>query len=305
LPPLWALGAAVGLGLLMAGVGFNVGHDALHGAYSAKPWVNRLLGRSFDVMGASSAFWARAHNVVHHTFTNLSGLDGDLEPGPWLVLYPRARPSFLHRFQHLYAPLLYAFTMLVWVVKKDVADALRPHPQTGKRTTALEWAELLASKALHVTLFLVLPLLLSGYAWWMVLVGYAVVLGVTGLSLALVFQSAHVVENVEVMPADQHAKRSWAEHQLRTTADFAPHSAVAGFVFGGLNRQIEHHLFSRICHIHYPALAPLVAQVAKDFGVPYLVNPSFGAALASHFRVLRRLGQPAEVLAPAVVATVG
>lgn len=305
LPPLWALGGAVLLGLLMAGVGFNVGHDAIHGAYSSKPWVNRLLGHSFDLLGASSTQWTRAHNVVHHTFTNLSGIDGDLEPGPWILLYPRTRPSFVHRWQHLYAPFLYAFTMLVWVVKKDFADAARPHPQTGKRTTVVEWAHLIAWKLVHLSLFVGLPLLVSGYAWWMVLSGYAVVLGVTGLSLALVFQAAHVVEAAKVIPAEGHAKTSWAEHQLLTTADFAPKSALASFLFGGLNRQIEHHLFARICHIHYPALAPLVAQVARDFGLPHHEYTSFGAALASHFRLLKRNGRPVEATSAEPVTAMG
>ncbi len=293
LPPWLALLGSLLLGALVAGIGFNVGHDAIHGAWSARPRVNALLSRSFDLIGASSFYWAKAHNVVHHTYTNITGVDGDLEPGPWLLFYPRADTWRLHRFQHLYAMPLYCLTSIVWILKKDLSEALKPDLRTGKTATALELWQLFAWKGIHLALFLGLPLVFSGYPAWQVLVGYLAMHAVAGLSLAVVFQLAHVVEGVEYRPSDAGRGRlPWAEHQLRTTADFAPNSALAMFACGGLNYQIEHHLFARICHVHYDALAPIVEDVARTHGIPYVRNSGFWSACASHLRVMKQLGRP-------------
>ncbi len=293
LPALVALPVCLFLGALLAGIGFNVGHDAIHGAWSSRPWVNRLLGHSFDLIGASSANWARAHNVVHHTFTNVTGVDTDLEPGPWLRFYQRPNPAWAHRFQHVYAPAFYCLTALVWVLKKDFSQVREVDPRTGKRPPLSALLEVVAWKAVHVALFLALPLWLSGYAWWQVAIGWVAMHAVAGLTLATIFQLAHVVEQVEFPSADGTGPRyPWAEHQLRTTSDFAPKSRLVAWLVGGLNRQVEHHLFARVCHVHYPALAPLVREVALAHGVPYYENPTFAGALGSHFRMLKRFGQP-------------
>jgi linoleoyl-CoA desaturase len=298
LPPLWAWPAAGLLGVVMAAVGFNVGHDAIHGAWSERAWVNRLLGRTFDVLGASSTTWAEAHNFVHHTYTNVPGVDHDLEPGPFMVFHPEKAPSWIHRFQHLYAFPLYLFTFVVWVFKKDLQQVLSPDPRSGLRHGAADVAGVVFFKLVHFALFLGLPLLLlsgaPGFSPWMVVVGYLTMIAGAGLTLAVVFQLAHVVEptTFPVPDAERRIDDSWAAHQLRTTANFAPDSPFWNFFTGGLNHQIEHHLFYKICHIHYPALAPLVADVARRHGVPYHVLPTFRAALASHVRTMRRLGAP-------------
>ncbi len=290
LPALAAIPVCLALGLVMAGIGFNVAHDAIHGALSSRPWINRTVAHAFDLMGASSYTWSRAHNFVHHTYTNVPGVDEDLEPGPFLLLYPRENPSLIYRFQHLYALVLYCFTTLVWVFKKDFQQALTPDPRTGQRTPAIELVKLTAWKLLHLGLFLALPMAVSGYAWWQVLAGYLLVHGALGLTSAVVFQLAHVVEGPALLPPSKVA-HSWAAHQLRTTANFAPDNRFATFFFGGLNHQIEHHLFAKICHIHYPALAPIVREVAREHGLPYFENATFLEALGSHLRMMQQFGR--------------
>jgi linoleoyl-CoA desaturase len=290
-PALAAIPLCVGLGVVLAGVGFNVAHDAIHGALSPIGWINRLLSHSFDLMGASSYTWSRAHNFVHHTYTNVPGLDEDLEPGPFLLLYARENPPFVYRFQHLYALVLYCFTTLVWVFKKDFQQAFALDPRTGQRTPGREIAKLTAWKLVHLALFLGVPLLVSGYAWWQVAIGYLLMHAALGLTSAVVFQLAHVVQGPALLPPDG-VRHSWAAHQLLTTANFAPASRFAAFFFGGLNQQVEHHLFAKICHIHYPALAAIVREVAREHGLPYHENPSFFGALASHLRLLQQFGRP-------------
>ena len=289
-PALWAIPVSLLLGFVLAGVGFNVAHDAIHGSFSPTPWVNRVLAHSFDLMGASSYTWSRAHNFVHHTYTNVPGVDEDLEPGPWMLLYPRENPPVIYRFQHLYSLVLYSFTTLVWVFKKDFQQVFALDPRTGQRTPSLEIAKMIGWKVIHLTLFLAVPMVVSGYAWWQVIVGYLLIHAALGVTSSVVFQLAHVVEGPALLPPEE-VQHSWAEHQLLTTSNFAPNSRFAAFFFGGLNHQVEHHLFSKICHIHYPALAPIVRELAREHGLPYYEHPGFFDALGSHLRLMQQFGR--------------
>ncbi|MDX2009825.1 MAG: acyl-CoA desaturase [Myxococcaceae bacterium] len=286
--PAW-LGAllSVATGFFIAQVGFNLGHDAIHGALSRERWVNGLAARAFDLLGASSRMWAWAHNGVHHTFTNVPGADHDLEPAGLLHLYRKPNAPALVRFQHLYAWPLYGLTMLSWVFLKDFVQLA-----SRRETTRGDVVDVVLGKALHVTVWLVLPLLLGPWAWWQVLVGYGLAMMAAGFTAAVVFQLAHVVEGPQMPRPDTAGVLAddFFVHQLRTTANFAPRSALVTALTGGLNHQVEHHLFPRICHTHYPALSAVVEACAREFGVPYHVNATFFSALASHARVLRAVG---------------
>lgn len=282
------------LGFCLACIGFNIGHDAIHGAYSNKPWVNDLLGWSFQLLGASAYTWSISHNIVHHTYTNVVGHDGDIEPGPLLRFHTGHPVRSAYRFQHLYAWFLYCFVGLIWVFTKDFEQILRPDPRTGKRAGVREWLSVLAAKALHIAIFIVAPLVVlwDSFALWQLAVGYLAMQFVGGFTLSVVFQLAHVVEGVGMPSSGQDGSMhdSWAEHQMRTTANFAPRGFLATFICGGLNHQIEHHLFPKICHIHYPAISRIVAETAQDFGLPYVEHPTFLKAVTSHARVLKHLG---------------
>jgi linoleoyl-CoA desaturase len=92
----------------------------------------------------------------------------------------------------------------------------------------------------------------------------------------------------------------WAVHQVETTVDFARGSRVLTWLLGGLNFQIEHHLFPRMCHVNYPAIAPVVEQTCRDYGVDYKQNATLCSALRSHYRWLRAMGRSdSGFLAPA------
>ena len=295
LPGLVAFLAAALLGVVVAGMGFNIAHDAVHGSYSSNRVVNRVLGAVFDLLGASSYNWSRAHNMVHHTYTNVPGTDHDLEPGPFLLLHQRPRPAFIYRFQHVFAFPLYAFTLIVWVFKKDFAQ-IADRTMTGAGPSKGGTLSMIFGKLVHLGLFVALPMLVSPYAWWQVLLGYLVMLSVAGFTLAVVFQLAHVVEGTAfpLPAANNRLADGWASHQLRTTANFSQGNPVAAFFFGGLNNQVEHHLLPGVCHIHYAELAPLVRQVATEHGLPYLDSGNFAQALAAHVRTLYRFGRPAH-----------
>lgn len=290
-----ALGLAMLLGIFAACIGFNVSHDALHGAFSSRGWVNRLLGNSFYLVGASPYVWRIMHNVVHHTYTNIPGHDEDIEVAPGLIridLDDESRPW--QRYQHLYAFPLYGLTSLSWVFRKDYLKLFKEKigQYDNSNHATREYVTLFVTKAAYYFLFLGLPMLVLDFAWWQVLLGFVAMHIVEGLVLGLVFQLAHVVEGTSfpVPTSGGNIEEAWAVHQLRTTANFAPRSAIAAFFCGGLNRQIEHHLFPKVCHIHYPAITAIVKRTAQEHNLPYLESPTFFSALHSHYRFLKRMG---------------
>ncbi len=284
------------LGTVMALIGFNVSHDAIHGAFSPSARVNKWLGMTFLLGGANPYLWTIAHNGIHHTYTNVHGHDDDVNIAGGVVRLDADAPvRAAHRFQHIYAFGLYALTSIAWAFIKDFRNLFRfasgPHAPRGGHPKA-EVFNLFFFKAAYYFLYLVLPLLVLDVTWWQVLIGFFAMHVAEGLTLALVFQLAHVVEGTEfpAPTAGGTIEESWAAHQLRTTANFAGRSPLAHFLCGGLNTQIEHHLFPKICHTHYPALSRIVERTAAEFDLPYIDNPTFGSALASHYRLLRQYG---------------
>ncbi len=296
---LWAmLALTLLLGAFAAFIGFNVSHDALHGAFSSRNWVNQLLGSTFYLVGASPYVWKITHNTVHHTYTNIPGHDEDIEIAPGLIrLNPEEEHRPWQRYQHLYGFPLYSLSSLSWVFRKDYLKFFKKkigqHANTDHPRR--EYFTLFFSKIAYYFFFLLLPYLVLDITWWQLVVGFLGMHLAEGLVLALVFQLAHVVEGTAFpLPSQEGSiQEAWAIHQLGTTANFAPRSAIAAFVCGGLNRQIEHHLFPKVCHIHYPALAVIVRQTAQEHGLPYLENKSLFSALGSHYRLLKKLGRKA------------
>lgn len=289
-----AVPLAISLGLSMAAIGMAIQHDANHGAYPVGPRARRLLGFSLDVLGGSSYVWRHQHNVNHHAYTNVAGADADINIGILARIAPSQPLRRIHRYQHIYLWPAYSLLVLNWMVWADWRDlarsAIGENAFRGPR--GAELVALIAGKLLSAALWLGIPLLFHPPA-----VVFAVALLtvlVLGFTLAVVFQLAHVVTEVDFPALAGDPARSsddWMVHQLRTTANFAPNSRLLGWVLGGLNHQIEHHLFPRVCHLHYPALSRIVAETCHEYGVPYHVHATVGAALRSHVQLLRQMGR--------------
>ncbi|GGF37414.1 fatty acid desaturase family protein [Echinicola rosea] len=294
-PPFATLLLALLLGVTMACIGFNICHDALHGSYSAKSNINKTLGFMFNVIGASEYVWRITHNKIHHTYTNIVGHDGDLEVAPGLIrLSAKDKKKSIHRFQHIYAFMLYSLTALSWFFRKDYLKFFQKNigAHTNRHPKS-EYFKLFGYKAMYYTLFIIIPLVVMDIRWWQFLIGYLLMNMVEGLVLGLVFQLAHLVEETEMPAPDNSAtiEEAWAIHQMRTTANFAVDSKIATFLCGGLNFQVEHHLFPNICHIHYPAISKMLRTTAAEFNVPYINNGSLLTALGSHYRFLKKHGR--------------
>jgi linoleoyl-CoA desaturase len=293
--PWQMLGLAVLLGIGMAGVGFSVAHDALHGAYSSNKLINQLLGYSFDAFGANGYMWQITHNVIHHTYTNIHGVDEDLTVSPLLRLSPGAPSAWYHRFQHIYGFLAYSLSTLNWLFVKDYQQFLKKEigPYTDKKHPPVEWITLFAGKAFVYISTIIIPLIVLDIAWWQFLIGFLAMHLTAGTILGIIFQLAHVVEGPDYPEPDAHGsmEHAWLIHEMHTTANFAASNHLLSWYVGGLNYQIEHHLFPQVCSVHYPAISRIVREVATQHGLPYHYNPTLRAAIRSHHRMLKRLGR--------------
>jgi len=285
---------AMSLGLSIAAIGMSVQHDANHGGYSRHAWVNRAMGFTLDVMGVCSWFWRQKHNVIHHTYTNVRGIDFDLDFGVIARLSPEQPRRPWQRYQHIYIWFLYCFLLPKWVFHDDfvllrgMRAGPHPLPPMGRGEVALFYGW----KLFFVGWSLVIPSLF--HPVWQVLLFHLLAASTLGITLSSVFQLAHCADVAEFpeVPADGRVvHEDWAAHQVDTTVDFAKNNPVITWFLGGLNFQVEHHLFPKVCHLHYPALAGIVAETAARHGVRYRSHDTLGAALASHYRHLERLGR--------------
>jgi linoleoyl-CoA desaturase len=291
------LGMAVLMGAGTAGIGFSVQHDANHGAYSSNPYVNRILGYSLNLIGGNAFTWKIQHNILHHTFTNIYDMDEDLDAGIVVRLSPNAPHRPHHKYQHYFAFLAYGLVTLMWYLVKDFKKIKRYNGGSNsgyqKAHPASEYVILIISKIVYTFYMIVVPLWILPITWWQFVIGFVVMHLTTGVILSVVFQLAHVVEGPEQPVPDQDGKidNVWAVHQLQTTSNFAMNNAFINWYVGGLNFQIEHHLFPKICSIHYPALSSITQHVAKKYGQPYYNHKTFFGAVHSHYLLLKSLGQ--------------
>lgn len=292
-PTLWAILLCALLGMNMAVIGFNVMHEGGHQSFSKYAWLNKASAYFLNVLGGNSYYWKIKHNINHHTFTNIEGMDSDIDVRPWMRLHEDQPLRGFHRFQHIYFVVLYGLSYIAWVFfddfEKYVSGRVTPD-STPKKLALKEHIIFWCTKILYVFFYMVVPILMVGFV--KALVGYVIIAFVCGVFISVVFQLAHVVEGTAfTAPGSQPQKlpQAWAVHQIRTTANFATSNRVLFWFLGGLNFQIEHHLFPNISHIHYPQVSKLVREVCKEYSLDYMEYSTMLKAVYSHVVHLRRL----------------
>ena len=276
------------LGFVTSLICCNFCHDVMHGAYFSSPKLTKLLGYVYDLNGMSSGMWKISHNLRHHTFTNIPGVDEDIDKAILLRLSPTDKLYPFHRFQHIYAFLLYFFTSLNWAYYGDIKSFIEERKNISRQETLTFFA----LKALNLLIFLFLPMVLLSAPNWQIFLGFLSMHFVGGFFSAIIFQLGHVVENVSFPEPDPqgHIQNRWAIHEMQTTSNFGTDSKFWGWFVGGLNYQIEHHLFPYICHVHYPEICKIMKQTAHECQVPYHEQPTFTSAILSHIRMLKKFG---------------
>jgi len=292
--PWLALLECILLGLAVASIGFNIMHDGGHGSFSKKQWVNNLAAISLNILGGSHFMWNMKHNVIHHAYTNIDGVDDDIDIKPWMRMSSTQPKHALHRYQHIYFWFLYAMLYIFWIFIMDFQKYFTrkignmPLKKMNFSDHFIFWS----FKVLYLFLFLFVPIYTVGFVSW--LVGFLVFSVITGLVISIVFQLAHTVEHTHFpVPNEATGKLEdeWAVHQLKTTANFAPHNKIISWFVGGLNYQIEHHLFPKVSHIHYPEIRRIIKQTCQEYGVPYIEYPKMRTAVASHVAFLKQMGR--------------
>lgn len=288
---MWAL-----MGLGMSGIGLSIMHDANHGSYSKNKNVNNFLGYMIHFVGGYRENWKIQHNVLHHSFTNVHGLDEDIKT-PIIRMSPNQKPSKWYRFQAYYAPFVYGIMTLYWSTAKDFDQILRYKRKDLLKGQGLTFRKAMLqctfTKTWYYLLTLVLPLMVVDLPWWQILLGYVLMHFICGLALAFIFQPAHVLEETEFFTPSEKGTldNNWAIHQLKTTSNFANGAKLFSWFVGGLNYQVEHHLFPNICHVHYKDISKIVRKTTEEYGLPYHSHKTFYAALRSHFSLLNQLGK--------------
>jgi linoleoyl-CoA desaturase len=285
------------MGIGVAGLGMSVMHDACHGAYSESDRVNYWVGSIYlNMLGGSTFNWNLQHNQMHHMYTNVVHLDEDINDKLVLKFSPHTPVKGFHRLQWIYAFFFYGILTLYWVTFKDFVNFIN-FTNNGVNTNSKSQnivilTKLIVAKIAYFTVFFGIPTLLFGLPFQEVFLGFLLMHFVGGIILTTIFQLAHSVEGTaHPLPNEKGIiENDWAIHQMNTTVNFSRHNKWLSWYVGGLNFQVEHHLFPKISHVHYPELSAIVKQTAEEFGVPYLENATFGKALRSHITVLHQLG---------------
>jgi len=290
---------ALTMGVGMSGIGLSIMHDANHGSFSKISWFNKMMSYSMEFLGGNGLNWRIQHNVLHHSFTNVHDLDEDIRPVGLLRFSPNEPKKKIHKFQVYYAWFFYGLMTLSWMTNKDFAQLIRYKKKDLLAAQNVTYSKamsfLIISKLLYYVVIALIPLLIMDITWWQWLIGFFCMHFVSGSILAFIFQPAHVVPETSFVTVEKHQEEnpdeSWAIHQMKTTANFENWNPILTWYAGGLNYQIEHHLFPDISHVHYPKISKIVKAIAEKHGVPYHYHKTWGGAIFSHLRLLNRLGR--------------
>lgn len=283
------------MGLGKAFIGTSIMHDALHGSYSEMKSVNTFMHFSALIIGVYPKTWKIQHNVLHHTYTNIDHVDDDLTPIGVLRFSPNQEHKWFHKYQHIYAMFFYSMVTVAWAVTKDFVKLVKYRKMgliKSKKAFLKNLGLIILCKIFYFSLILGLPMAVLPYPAWVILLMFLLMHVVTGITLSMIFQLAHIMPSSDFLePEEPQIDENWYVHQLNTTANYAMGNKILSWLTGGLNFQIEHHLFPHISHIHYPQISKIVQKTTKEYNLPYHAAPNMMGAILVHFQMLHTLGK--------------
>lgn len=233
---LLSLTLCVLFGLNMAVIGFNIMHEGGHQSFSKHSWLNKISAYSLNALGGNAQYWKIKHNINHHTYTNIEGMDSDIDVKPFMRLHEDQPHYWFHRFQHWYWFILYGISYIAWVFYEDFqkyfSRRIAAYSEPVKFSTK-EHLVFWITKVLYVIVYLITPVIMVG--WLKAFIGYIVISFICGLVTSVVFQLAHMVEHTQFPKPNPHSNKvqqEWAVHQVETTANFATKNNVISLVSG-------------------------------------------------------------------------
>lgn len=286
------------MGIFLILAAMSMVHDAAHGVYSKHALINEALLLFANLAGGDGYMYKFKHTMSHHPFTNIHGLDIDLEQSSLVRVTPYTKSKEKHKHQAKYMKILYPFFILFWVLLRDFKYyRLEKIGLTKTHHAPIRWIVLIASKIFYILYMIIIPCWLLPYEIAFTLAGFVCMHIGSGVVAMFALLSNHVVEDsVFITPGKNGIiDCSWGEHQMRTTDDYSPDSKVISYLFSGLNHHVAHHLFPRYCHVHYPVITKIVRETAAEFGIRYRYN-SITDGLVSHFKLLKRLSKQKQAV---------
>ena len=287
------LSTLLGFGHALSGM--NIMHDFVHGTYNKNIITTSLLRAFLLLVGVNSFIWKIEHNVIHHTYTNIDGVDQDVNP-LYIFRFSEIQPrKWFHKYQYLYASFVYCLAIVDWQTSKDFLKLYRYYRDGyvgSKGEMILLLLRLLVEKVIFYFLFLIIPFYSLDIGWGLPVLMLVSMMVSSSLLLSIVFRLAHVVPNTTLSSGkEKESNKNWFVHQIESSSNFANGNSLVTFLTGGLNYQIEHHLFPDVCHVHYPEVGIIVKETAKEYGVKYNSYPTFFDALRAHFYLLKIMGR--------------
>ena len=294
--PWLALLLAIIMGFGEAGIGMAIVHDAAHGTLSRFNKLNQVMAGAMNILGNTVISWKVQHNILHHTYTNITDMDEDIDAPSFLLRFdPHSKKYKIQRLQFLYAWFFYGLMTLAKFFGEFAA--LTKYHKSGrleqlKVNFRTEMIKLILIKTIYLAVIIGLPLIFTDLTWWQILIGFTAMNAIASLIMSTVFQMAHVIPGLEhpLPNAEGVITDERSVHQLKTTSNFGTKNNLLGWYIGGLNFQVEHHLFPNISHLYYPEIAPIVKRTAEEYNIPYHSRDNFLSALLDHARMLKTLG---------------
>lgn len=281
----------MGISILLTA--FNVSHDAAHGvAVKSKFWNKVLFQLSFNLQGNNAYVWGKHHNESHHLYTNVEGSDIDILNNPIFRMTATQKLKWFHKFQWLYAPIIYLFYSLNWFLVRDTALLFNVSSRTIKINIPIfEAIKLLFFKLLYIGYMIVLPALILPFGWKLVLLAFVLNHFLVSILFISVLGISHVSDYVShpLTNDKNELDMSWPTLQMCTSVDYNVDSKFFNWTLGGFNAHALHHLLPNVCHVHYLKLLPIFSETAKKHGIVHMEMP-YLESLKAHFRQLKVMG---------------
>jgi len=279
-------------GILLA---FNTSHDAVHNTISKNKKVNSFIYHiTFNLQGINARLWKIRHLSSHHIFPNVDGCDADIDDNKLMRLSPSHKNYFWQKYQHIYAPFLYAIYTLHWILIKDFIYLKKKELANLKNQNHSIWVvlELLLWKIFYFSYLIIIPYLLTENTFYNLIFAFIVMHLFISLFFVFTLIISHLCMETEFPKIDKNEilPYNYYHHQLAVSLDYHPTSKFSNWIFGGFNSHAAHHLFPNLPHTCYTIITPLIKQKAIQYEYPYN-ELSILKAIKSHFKYLKSLGK--------------